>query len=142
MSSTHASRSNGSPTVTERITALLRVDDTGEGPFGVCGNFPHGARGTLTQFELDMRDWGLVYGMASAMIRAEDPWETIDSVAARALAPAMHAFRDVCDDFHERTELNAAQEVVAVFRQDSTEVMSELLRDRLDQLAEALPERD
>lgn len=121
-------------TISERIRALLSLDDMGEGPVGVCGKHPRGIH--LSEFERDLMEWGLVYGMAFAMARSEDPWETIESVAARAFMPALAAYTDWSGDMAkpDRNELVSAV-ISAYGRQPSgRQEMSEELEDALVRL--------
>ena len=78
----------------EKLRSILMADDTGKGPIGQCGAWPRWAEDIyLTETEADLRDWGLVYGMAFAIAREQDPWESVESVAKRALEPAQRAYR-------------------------------------------------
>ena len=74
--------------LSERLYALLSGDS---GPLeGRCGPEHEGAG--LTEFECDCQDLGMVYGLAWAMARTEDPFEPIASVTERAVAAASLAF--------------------------------------------------
>ena len=46
----------------------------------------------LTSFEMDCRDWGLVFGVAYAIARSEDAFESENSVINRALDVARDAW--------------------------------------------------
>jgi hypothetical protein len=46
----------------------------------------------LTEYEMDLRDWGLCYGIAWALARSEDAFEERDEVANRAMAAAKEAW--------------------------------------------------
>ena len=72
-------------TLQEKVRAILRNDDTGDGLIGVAGKRP-GIQ--LTEFELDLRDWGIIYGIAFGLARTEEPCESIESVARRAFEAA------------------------------------------------------
>ena len=50
----------------------------------------------MSDLELDLADWGFTYGVAWAVARAQDPHESDDSVAERALAAAREVFRLYC----------------------------------------------
>jgi hypothetical protein len=50
-----------------------------------------------TQWELDLRDWGVVYGLAVGIARCEEPFESIQSVTARALEAARVVYADQWD---------------------------------------------
>jgi hypothetical protein len=56
-----------------------------------------GQAARLSDFELDLGDWGFTYGLAWAAARAQDPDEPDHSVAARALEAAAEVFRVYCD---------------------------------------------
>lgn len=55
----------------------------------------------LGEFELDLRDWGLVYGMAVGIARSENPWEPLESVVARAGVAAREVYESWCGEFHQ-----------------------------------------
>jgi hypothetical protein len=84
--------------ITERIRALLSLDDT-DGVLEILDKHPRAVE--LSEFERDLREWGFVFGMAFAIARAEDPWETNRSVAARALMPAFAAYTDWSGEFRQ-----------------------------------------
>lgn len=46
----------------------------------------------LTDFESDLRDWGMLYGVAFGLARTEEPCEPADSVARRAFEAAEIVF--------------------------------------------------
>ena len=52
----------------------------------------------MSDLELDLADWGFTYGVAWAAARAQDPHESDDAVAERALAAAEQVFRLYCGD--------------------------------------------
>jgi hypothetical protein len=52
---------------------------------------PWGRR-DLSTFEMDVRDWALVVGVAYGIARSEDPFESFESVADRALEAARAAY--------------------------------------------------
>lgn len=55
--------------------------------------FPHTPPdSSLTSFELDCLDWGLVYGIAYGIARGEEPYELDTSVTDRALEAARAAY--------------------------------------------------
>ena len=58
----------------------------------------------MSDLELDLGDWGFTYGVAWAVARAQDPHESDEKVAARALAAARQVFRLYCgeDGWEER----------------------------------------
>lgn len=88
------------PTITmslgEKVRAILMQDDTGKGPISRCGERPAwvGERLPLTETEMDLRDWGCVYGIAFGLARSEEPCEPLEQVAERALDAAWLAYRD------------------------------------------------
>ena len=46
----------------------------------------------LTDYEMELQDWGLFYGIAWALARAEDPFEPFREVGARAREAAEEAW--------------------------------------------------
>jgi hypothetical protein len=76
-------------TVTDKVLSCLR-ENTGQGPVSVAGTDPAWAK-ELSEFELDLRDWGVVYGMAFGIARSEQPFETLEAAAERAYDPAQLA---------------------------------------------------
>ena len=63
----------------------------------------------LSELELDIGDWGFAYGVAWAVARGQDPQESDESVAARALDAALQVFRIYCGS--EGWEERVRQEV-------------------------------
>ena len=55
-----------------------------------------GRVGELSEFELDLGDWGFTYGVAWAIARTQNPDESDHSVAERALVAAGEVFREYC----------------------------------------------
>ena len=78
-----------SSSLAEKVRAVLATDTpTGfTGPWDACDSEPGGPR-DLSDFECDMRHWGLTYGLAYGIARGEDPYEPNHQVAERALAAA------------------------------------------------------
>ncbi len=91
-------------TLEEKLTAILMVDDTGRGPVGRCSAEPASYNSKLSEFEGDLRDWGLVYGMAFGLARMEEPCESMESVADRALIAARAAYKRYGGEISERHE--------------------------------------
>lgn len=80
-------------TLEEKVRGALSGDDTGSGPISQAAKWPVG-RPEATTSELDLRDWGVYYGVAFGIARGEDPYEPRDSVAARALEAAQRVYRE------------------------------------------------
>jgi hypothetical protein len=70
-------------TLEEKVRAVVSPDDTGAGPLGRMES-KLGA-GPFTDRDLDLSHWGVYYGLAFAIARAEDPFEPMANVAQRAL---------------------------------------------------------
>lgn len=87
------SAATGPATIAEKIYAILQRDDDGNGFIGTAHGLPEVER-RFTPVELDLIDWGAVYGLAFGIARSENPWESIEEVAARAYAEAWPLFRD------------------------------------------------
>lgn len=79
-------------TLTDKVRSIMSRDDTGKGPMSAAHRLPGRCRGQLSQFELDLRDWGLVYGMTFGIARTEEAFETNEDVAERAYEPARLAW--------------------------------------------------
>lgn len=117
MSSSYANRVGGTLSLEQKMLNVLQQDDTGDGPFGVAGKRPGWAGLQLSTFELDLRDWGLVYGFALGIARCEDPFETNEQVAARAFEAAWPVFMVTNSGFANRDPDNAAREVCRRYHQ-------------------------
>lgn len=106
---------------TRRVAALLQratsSDETSDHFLGGAGRRlkEHGLQ--LGELEQDCLDWGAIYGLAFALIREEDPWETPASVAARADAAAWERWGDWSSGtFHERVTIQTVADVVTAYR--------------------------
>ena len=76
-------------TTAERLRSLISQDDGGGSLDGLeKGSAPGG----LTDFESSIETWGFVYGLAYALTRLEDPFESPASVADRAHSAARVEF--------------------------------------------------
>ena len=54
--------------------------------------YPRADEAGLTEFEMDCRDWGFVFGVTYGIARGEEPYESDDSVCERAMMAAREAF--------------------------------------------------
>jgi hypothetical protein len=93
MADSHATPANGCTpdTLAERVCSLIMPD---LGPGDWVANHPALPEGThLSGDELDIRDWGMIYGLAFGIARGEDAYEAVSSVGDRALRAAEAAFR-------------------------------------------------
>lgn len=80
-------------TIAERVYTVLSMDEGTNGPLDHCHRpLLKTVGGSLGTFELDCIDWGLTYGIAYALARAEDPFERQESVAGRAEEAARIAY--------------------------------------------------
>lgn len=78
-------------TLAERVYNVLAAEHgIGiNGPVSSAHTYPATPQdGRLTQFEFDCLDWGLVYGIAYGIARAEDAFESEESVTGRVLEAA------------------------------------------------------
>jgi hypothetical protein len=79
-------------TVSDKLRAVMARDDNGEGPIGLAvtklGAGPHPDRDT------DIGAWGVTFGIAWAIARAEDPFESDEHVGVRAMKAAWPVFLD------------------------------------------------
>ncbi len=80
----------------EKLRNVLMQDDNGQGPISRCGERPSWADDgrSLSETEMDLRGWGVVYGMAFAIARMDDPFESTGQVAERALPAAWGAYQE------------------------------------------------
>ena len=79
----------GNATISERVITMLCQDD-GDESLIYLGKEPLLTGGdSLTEFELNLRRWGFVYGLCYGLARAEgDPFEPRSSIGERALEAA------------------------------------------------------
>lgn len=83
--------------IEQRVRETLMQDDNGAGPVQrAWGEAP----GDLSERERKLCDWGLIFGACFALAREENPWESIESVAQRALEPARAVFRSHDGNFN------------------------------------------
>ena len=78
-------------TLEQRITAVMDADDL-DGSMNVCDRYPRLEGRPLTGFERDVRDWGLIYGIAFGMARADAPDAPSETVAEHAYKIARAKF--------------------------------------------------
>jgi hypothetical protein len=73
---------------------------------GMVSPFAHAEEETagMSDLELDLADWSFTYGVAWAVVKAQEPHADDDQVAARALAAAHEVFRLYCgeEDWEQR----------------------------------------
>lgn len=80
--------------IERKLHHVMFTDDTGRGVFSCVRAHPAWAEHKpLTEPEEDLRDWGVVYGMAFALMREQEPWEPLEDVAARAVDVAWRMFQ-------------------------------------------------
>jgi|SRR5215212_6765244 len=77
-------------TLVEEVGDALEDDAANERMLSV---FRADAAAELTGLEMDLADWGFTYGVAWERSRRQDPSESPDEVAARALETADEVFR-------------------------------------------------
>ena len=79
-------------TVAERVMTLIRQEDHGGSLHDKEPSLPPNEY--LTEFELNLRDWGFVYGLCYALVRVEaDPFESRSSIAEEALEQARFVWK-------------------------------------------------
>lgn len=83
-------------TLAEKVWSIITVEDDESVRAGLRA-LPDVGR--LNDFERDLRDWGMVYGVALGLARAEDMWEPLESVTARAREAAVETFLQWSGDF-------------------------------------------
>ena len=76
----------------------------------------------LSELELDIGDWGFTYGVAWTVARAEDPQESDESVADRALDAAIQVFHAYCGaqgwEERVRQEVERRAPLIVPFKDD------------------------
>ena len=86
---------------TADLSPLARKIYEAIGQEGICGpslietarTYPVTPEGDhLTEFEQDIRDWGVMIGVAYGIARADDPFESRESVLERAQEAAQAAY--------------------------------------------------
>ncbi len=78
-------------TLEEKVYAML-TEQSPEGPIAACSNRIDVEGSHLTSWENDLRDWGMVYGFAYGVARAENPWQPEALAIGEALNAARAAF--------------------------------------------------
>ncbi|MDQ6807513.1 MAG: hypothetical protein M3065_21765 [Actinomycetota bacterium] len=78
-------------TLAEKVYAMVAAEDNAVGDQAAVPGLEL-TRG-FGRFELDLRDWGIAYGIALGIARAEEPCEPLTSVAERAAAAAAEAYK-------------------------------------------------
>ena len=61
-------------------------------PVQSVGSYPRAEEAGLTDFEMDCRDWGFVFGVAYGIARGEEPYESDSMVCERAMVAAREVF--------------------------------------------------
>jgi hypothetical protein len=79
-------------TLAEKVLATLRAGDCYPLQDGAALPPQADTERDLSEFELDLGDWKMTYGIAVGLARTEEPCEPIQSVAERAREAAMAAF--------------------------------------------------
>lgn len=80
--------------IERKLAAVLYPDDTGSGVIGRASTYPRWKEAkALTETEIDLRDWGVVYGMTFALMFSEGSWEPVESAAERAVDVAWRVFQ-------------------------------------------------
>ncbi len=93
MADSHATPTDGCTldALAEKAYGLLTPDTS---PSTWAWTHPGIPNGQLPERELDIHDWGLMFGLTFAIARGEDPYESVESVGARAMRSAEAAFRE------------------------------------------------
>lgn len=88
-----------------------------QGPFTLAIEALTGDDKGMEERELDLLQWGVTFGAAFAIARQEDPWESTESVARRALEAARLAwlrFDGLMPSRSREDEGNGTQPLTAV----------------------------
>lgn len=133
-----------SPTMTlhEKVRAVFMTDTVSDAALNGAHAQPAAADlHPLSQWELDLRDWGAVYGVAFGIARTEEPFESIESVAARALNAARTVYAEWGGGtFAPRNAGDVPDAARAVLRayMDDGPKWTESLARAIDELSEAV----
>lgn len=102
----------------KKLDTIYNPDSVPGDALATCHQQPHMFSGQyLGEYEQSLRAWGLMFGIAFGIARCEDPWESVESVAARAYEAAWPKFLEfTAGGFEERQANEAAREVVKVYR--------------------------
>lgn len=114
-------------TLAQKVRDAL-AEDHGPGPTRNAGRFPATGLGAfaLSSWENDLREWGVVSGLAFALALTERrPAETQEELAERALDAALAAWHVWGGGFSERP-----QESIALAEREQREFEAEDLRQR------------
>jgi hypothetical protein len=85
-----ADASSGNASLAEEVAAALRSDAANESMLGAVSV----DRDVLSDFELDLADWGFAYGVAWGLARERRPAASDEEIAREAFATAESVFRD------------------------------------------------
>ena len=125
--------------VEERIHDVLSTQEAG-GMIDRAGDWPRiGDDERLGEFEQDLRDWGIIYGLCFALERLEDPFEREESVSARAVEVARRVWLGWSSEFAKRDAVDPAIRavVLAYRRMDDRRALPDDLADALSDLSVA-----
>lgn len=75
-----------------------------------------GGQVQLNEFEMDLRDWGTVFGVAVGLARTEEPCESLESVAQRALEAAWPVWLESNSGFKKADRDELVTAVVKAYR--------------------------
>lgn len=127
-------------TLEERLRHLMAADDCSGALHGLGRRPLLGPDQQLSRFELDLRDWGFVFGLVFGLARCEEPCEPLKSVVERAFAAAVGEYAVWAGDIAPRdADTRAARRLLRAL--DQAQEQSETARPLMtNELADALSE--
>ena len=109
-------------TLEQKVNAILDHDDTGKGAYARVHEKALFTGGNYNEHELDLVDWGMVYGIALGLRRVEEPLEPIEAAAWHAQRAAWRVFAVRNHGFTRQPEVPTDEEQRAVCGEPLDEV--------------------
>jgi len=116
------------PTLAERVYAILSEEYESSRQTWAEGLDREPRDGAqMTVRERDLRDWGLVYGLAFAMLASEEPDADREQIRDRALDAARAAYRRWAGEIAPRPSVSPLIDAALLGFEDAEQSLSELL---------------
>jgi hypothetical protein len=102
--------------IVDKLRSVLFIDDTRKTPGPVqtsVSRYPKWHRDIqLTETELDLKDWGVVYGMTFALLREKNPWHSLALVCHQAVDIAWRVYVEWGGEITEPDRASGGDELV------------------------------